>query len=112
METPTHLMTHTCAVWRRTERLDEGGCPIADYTVVASLTAVRCRVQPGDDVEGVANDVERSRTTHVLYAEPVDIRPSDLLVLAAPVAASYNVISVYDPDDQHVYLRALLEIVV
>jgi len=112
MQTPTHLLDKTAAVYRRQETLDDGGCPISSYTLVSALAKVKCRIQPGDDLENIENDVERSLCTHIMYAEPADIRPSDLIRVAAPTEADYNVISVYDPDDQHVFLRVLLEIVV
>jgi len=121
MDTPVHLMLNTYAVWRRTETVDDGGCPVADYSAVAGLEAVRARVQPGIDREAVVNDVERSRATHTMYSEPVtaegmtvDLSASDRVILtgSASIAGEYDVVSVHDPDDVHVYLHVLLEKVV
>jgi len=106
------ILTHSYAVWRRSVGLDAGGCPVSEYTAVPSATAIRCRPQPHDDVEAVVNDVERSRVTHIIWSAHADVRASDRLVITAPTEAVYDVISVHDPNDQHVYMKLLVEIVV
>ena len=108
MLTPTHLFVHKADIWRSTQMLDDGGCPM-QFSVL-HLSDVACRINPTPDFEVIVRQGVKIVATHVMYCGDVDVKAPDRVKLADGV--EYRVVMDMEPDLQGVFKKLALEQIV